>query len=1060
MRPRHCSVRQASVRRSAWLSGTMLSGTMLAGAIVIAAAGPACATDFNVGSDAQLRSAIISAASGDRIIFTNSITLAADLPAVQKNVTILGNNNTLSGNNVFRGLFIGAFSGSTQVPVNVAIQDLAITNARASGGGGGGGGGGAGLGGAIFVANLANVTVSNVQLTSNAARGGTAGPAGSGSGGGGGMGGTGGNGVGGVGGGGGGGLGGGANGGNSNIGFPGGIATGANSGGFGGGVGGGNGGANGGGGGVSVGVGGGGGGGVGGGNGNGNGGGGGGFGGGGGGGFGSGPAGGAGGFGGGGGNGIGNGNGGAGGFGGGGGGGGGAGMGGAIFVQSGGSLTLGGPLTVNGNNAIPGSGGNGAGNGSAFGQGVFLDGSGTLTFAPAAAQSQTVSNEIADGAGNGGSGSWTLAKTGTGTLALSATNTYSGGTTVTGGLINFNAVNNFGSGQITLNGGGLQWATGNTTDISSRLAALGSNGATFDTNGNNITLGSSLSGTGGLTKTGAGVLTLSGSSNYAGATNVNAGTLQAGASNAFASNSAFTVASGATLALNNFSQTIGSLAGAGAVTLGSATLTTGGDGTSTTFSGTISGTGALTKTGTGVLTLSGSSNYAGATNVNAGTLQVDGSINNSSSVTVNSGGTLTGIGTVDPITVTIASGGTLAPGTPGVPGTSITIAGNLAFQSGALYLVQINPTTSTSANVTGTAALAGNVLAAFAPGSYLARQYTILHSGGLGGTTFGPLGTTNLPAGFTTNLSYTSTDVLLNLTAVLGQQQLATGGLSGNRQSIASALNNFFNNGGTLPPGFVNVFGLSGGNLANALTLLSGEAATGGQQGAFQLMSQFLGVMLDPFVDGRGGVGGANGGAIGFAPEREVLPDDIALAYAEVMKAPLTKAPLFEQRWSVWGSAYGGYNRTSGDPVVVGSHDLTARAAGFATGMDYRVAPGTTLGFALAGGGTNWGLAQGLGGGKSDAFQAGASTALRARARPMSRPRSLSPITGCRPTASPPSAITSPRASTRRVSAGASRAAIASRHLSAEWRPTRRCRRKTSARPPTARPISPAAASA
>ena len=43
-----------------------------------------------------------------------------------------------------------------------------------------------------------------------------------------------------------------------------------------------------------------------------------------------------------------------------------------------------------------------------------------------------------------------------------------------GGLINFNAANNFGTGQLTLNGGGLQWATGNTLDISSRLTALGS----------------------------------------------------------------------------------------------------------------------------------------------------------------------------------------------------------------------------------------------------------------------------------------------------------------------------------------------------------------------------------------------------------------------------------------------------------------------------------------------------------------------------------------------------------------------------------------------------------
>ena len=69
-----------------------------------------------------------------------------------------------------------------------------------------------------------------------------------------------------------------------------------------------------------------------------------------------------------------------------------------------------------------------------------------------------------------------------------AANTYTGGTTVTGGLVNFAAANNLGSGHVTLNGGGLQWATGNTADISGQLASLGSGGATFDTNGNNVTL--------------------------------------------------------------------------------------------------------------------------------------------------------------------------------------------------------------------------------------------------------------------------------------------------------------------------------------------------------------------------------------------------------------------------------------------------------------------------------------------------------------------------------------------------------------------------------------------
>ena len=175
---------------------------------------------------------------------------------------------------------------------------------------------------------------------------------------------------------------------------------------------------------------------------------------------------------------------------------------------------------------------------------------------------------------------------------------------------------------ITLDGGGLQWAAGTSTDISSKLAPFGSGGATFDTNGNSVTLASTLSGTGGLTKIGSGTLTLSGSTTYAGATVVNAGTLQAGATNAFSAISAFMVASGATLDLNNFNQRIGSLAGGGNVMFGAGTLTTGGDNTSTNFSGTISGTGGLTKTGSGIFTLSGANTYTGGTTISAGTLQL------------------------------------------------------------------------------------------------------------------------------------------------------------------------------------------------------------------------------------------------------------------------------------------------------------------------------------------------------------------------------------------------------------------------------------------------------
>jgi outer membrane autotransporter protein len=129
--------------------------------------------------------------------------------------------------------------------------------------------------------------------------------------------------------------------------------------------------------------------------------------------------------------------------------------------------------------------------------------------------------------------------------------------------------------------------------------------------------------------------------------------------------------------------------------------------------------------------------------------------------------------------------------------------------------------------------------------------------------------------------------------------------------------------------------------------------------------------MLDPFVDGRSGVGGADHPALGFAPEREELPEDIALAYAKILKAPPKPAPVYEPRWTVWGAGFGGSNRTSGDLAVIGSHDLSARVAGGAGGLDYRLTPDTVVGLAFAGAGTDWSLSQGLGGGKSDAFQAG-----------------------------------------------------------------------------------------
>jgi len=563
-------------------------------------------------------------------------------------------------------------------------------------------------------------------------------------------------------------------------------------------------------------------------------------------------------------------------------------------------------------------------------------------------------------------GSGSFVQMGSGTTVLTGANGYGGGTTIAAGTLQVGGNSAIGTGPVMLDGGifqagaaGLSFANAFVIDATT---------GTIDTQANTLTLSGGISdgtgSTGGLTKIGAGTLVLTGTSSYTGATNVNAGTLQAGAGNVFAPQSLFNVASGAVLDLNGFNETLGSLAGAGNVTLGAGTLTAGGNNASTTYSGTISGSGGFNKAGSGTLVFTGTDTYTGVTNINDGTLDVDGAITSSSSVNLNAGATLTGVGTVDPSTVTIGSGSTFIPGTAGVPGTSMTIAGNLAFQSGALYVVSVNQATSSFANVTGTAALGGTVQATFSPGISMVRQYTILQSAGLNGTTFAGLTTSNAPANFTETLSYSADDVFLNLNAALGQGTA----LNQNQQSVATTINNVFNSGATLPPGFVNVFGLSGNGLSHALTQLDGEDATGAAHSAFILMNDFLGLMLDPFVYGRGGAA-SGGGALGFAPDQQAsLPPDVALAYAGILKAPPRQS--VDQRWTVWGAGFGGTGTANGDPTV-GSNNLTASTYGFAAGADYHVSADTVLGFAAAGSGTNWSLAQSLGTGRSDAFQAG-----------------------------------------------------------------------------------------
>ena len=119
-------------------------------------------------------------------------------------------------------------------------------------------------------------------------------------------------------------------------------------------------------------------------------------------------------------------------------------------------------------------------------------------------------------------------------------------------------------------------------------------------------------------------------------------------------------------------------------------------------------------------------------------------------------GVLRGDGTVT--STQINARGILAPGVfppPGLVGTpgAMSVFGNLAFLSGAFYVVQVNPTTASTTNVIGTASLAGTVAAVFAPGTYVSRSYTILTAANGVTGTFDALSTFGLPTNFGASLS-------------------------------------------------------------------------------------------------------------------------------------------------------------------------------------------------------------------------------------------------------------------------------------------------------------------
>jgi hypothetical protein len=214
---------------------------------------------------------------------------------------------------------------------------------------------------------------------------------------------------------------------------------------------------------------------------------------------------------------------------------------------------------------------------------------------------------------------------------------------------------------------------------------------------------------------------------------------------------------------------------------------------------------------------------------------------------------------------------------------------------------------------------------------------------------------------------------LIFLRSSLFLSPLLSPGAPINPTNVAAGIDSFINAGGTLPAGFLGLFNLTPQQLSLALTQASGEVATSSQQTTFSAMGMFMGLLTDPFIAGRSGgaVGGV--GATPFADEGSPASSHAANrssdAYAMFTKA--RPAAPFEPRWSVWAAGFGGSQTTDGN-AAVGSNTTTSRIAGTAVGADYRFSPFTIAGFALAGGGTNFSVANALGSGRSDLFQAGA----------------------------------------------------------------------------------------
>ncbi len=339
------------------------------------------------------------------------------------------------------------------------------------------------------------------------------------------------------------------------------------------------------------------------------------------------------------------------------------------------------------------------------------------------------------------------------------------------------------AGQVTFDGGTLQ--IGNTINVTNgrRGMTVAPGGGTIDTQNFNFGWIGPLAGTDPaavLTKIGSGNLQFNTNSvpvpaTYAGHLSVMEGSLVLSGGAAMGDLASVELAnvSGVSMTISGATETIGSLAGGGAVG-GNVSLTTslitGGNNSSTTFSGLISGNGSLTMQGSSSFTLdrAAGNTYAGGTTINGGKLLVNnnsGSGTGSGSVAVNSGGTLGGTGLISGA-VTVNSGGRIAPGasvgTLGVGILTLASGSVLDFEldtaAGVGISDLVNVTTANGLTINGGTLNLTN-LGTITPGTYALIDYFGTLNGSVSNIAFG-----TTPSGFNFSLANNAATSSIDLT--------------------------------------------------------------------------------------------------------------------------------------------------------------------------------------------------------------------------------------------------------------------------------------------------------